>query len=196
MDSELDVLLKKLEQRGMENDSAETVRKKKYLNITRDTGEFLAVMVKATGSKRILEIGTSNGYSTLWLASSVPAGGHVVTLEIIDEKVAEAKENFAVAGLGDKIDIQNIKADRFFETPMEPFDLIFLDAERHEYMGFAARLYDALKPGGVMICDNAISHAAELDEFMKYTNSRSDLVTCLLPVGKGELVACKEAAPV
>jgi predicted O-methyltransferase YrrM len=71
---DLDYFLKELEQRGIHNDEIQADRALKYLNITRDTGEFLRVLVRATRASKILEIGTSNGYSTLWLASSIPPG--------------------------------------------------------------------------------------------------------------------------
>lgn len=87
----LNTLLTGLEQRGKDNDARVSERRRKYLNITRDTGEFLAVLVKAIRAGRVLEIGTSNGYSTLWLASSLNNGGRVVTVEFDNDKIGEAK---------------------------------------------------------------------------------------------------------
>ncbi|HGE6115915.1 TPA: O-methyltransferase, partial [Vibrio cholerae] len=83
-----------LEQFGIQNDLAQSDKSKKYLNITRDTGEFLSVLVKATGANRILEIGTSNGYSTIWLASALPDDGKVYTIEANPQKIEEASLNF------------------------------------------------------------------------------------------------------
>lgn len=78
---EFSAIMDELEQLGLENDQAQSDKSKKYLNITRDTGELLAVLIKATGAAKVLEIGTSNGYSTLWLASALPENGHIYTIE-------------------------------------------------------------------------------------------------------------------
>ena len=100
MTNSLDRLLDELEQFGQANDGSTTERPRRMLNITRDTGEFLAVLVRATVARRVLEIGTSNGYSTLWLASAARAiGGAVVTIELSEYKAALAAANFARSGL-------------------------------------------------------------------------------------------------
>ena len=105
MSRDLTALLNELAAFGRRNDAASTDRAKKMLNITPNTGEFLELMVKATRARRILEIGTSNGYSTIWLAKAARAtGGRVTTLEKAAHKVAMATENFRRAGgtaLGD-----------------------------------------------------------------------------------------------
>src|SRR6476661_228898 len=94
----LDCVLVELEQFGKANDASAAERTRRMLNITRDTGEFLTVLVRATLARRVLEIGTSNGYSTLWLASAARAiGGSVVTIELSEYKIALAAANFARA---------------------------------------------------------------------------------------------------
>src|SRR6476619_3933265 len=106
MNNQLQELLAELEQFGNGNDSATTERSRKMLNITRDTGEFLAVLVRATVARRVLEIGTSNGYSPLWLASAAQEiGGSVTTVELAEYKIALAAANFARAGLARYISI-------------------------------------------------------------------------------------------
>ena len=91
----LSALLKELEQFGLENDAKANDRSQKMLNITPDTGEFLLLLIRALKAKRVLEIGTSNGYSTLWLAQAVqPHGGQVTTLELEPHKADMARTNF------------------------------------------------------------------------------------------------------
>ncbi|MBI1995983.1 MAG: class I SAM-dependent methyltransferase, partial [Deltaproteobacteria bacterium] len=100
----LENLLAELEQFGKDNDGSTVERPRKMLNITRDTGEFLAVLVRATLARRVLEIGTSNGYSTLWLASAARAiGGSVTTVEKSQYKIGLATTNFARSGLASYI---------------------------------------------------------------------------------------------
>ncbi|MDH4261216.1 MAG: class I SAM-dependent methyltransferase, partial [Gammaproteobacteria bacterium] len=106
MDESLTRLLAELEEFGQSNDSGNAERAKRMLNITRDTGEFLAVLVKATHAQRVLEIGTSNGYSTLWLASAARAiGGSVTTVELSDFKVSLATANFARSSVSSAINL-------------------------------------------------------------------------------------------
>ena len=97
-------------------------RPRRMNNITRDTGEFLAVLVRATFARRILEIGTSNGYSTLWLASAARAiGGMVTTVELSDYKLSLARPNFARSGLESSINSLQDDAGRLLErTPTPP----------------------------------------------------------------------------
>ena len=187
----LNTLLTELEQRGEDNDARVSERRRKYLNITRDTGEFLAVLVKAIRAERILEIGTSNGYSTLWLASSLNNGGRVVTVEFDNDKIGEAKANFQRAGLVDRI--EQIKGDAvtYLRGNTATFDLVFLDADRSQYLDVADRITEALKPGGVLVCDNALSHATEMADFIAHLQEHPRFTTCLVPVGKGEFVAYK-----
>ena len=138
MTGELGPLLAELEALGNANDATETARPRRLLNITRDTGELLAVLVRATAAKRVLEIGTSNGYSTLWLAAAARAtGGTVTTVERADYKVDLARANFARSGLERVITLVHDDAGRVLQrSAAASFDLVFLDSERPEYPGW------------------------------------------------------------
>jgi predicted O-methyltransferase YrrM len=186
-------LLSELEAHGLRNDADQSDKLKKYLNITRDTGEFLSVLVKAIKARTILEIGTSNGYSTLWLASSLPASGQVYTIEHIEAKAAEAKINFERAGLLPKI--TQLVGDVRSELSKAPqnVDMIFLDADRSLYLSLAAKLFGLLKTGGLLVCDNAVSHDSELTDFVDWVRSHNHLSVSLVPVGKGELMVYKDS---
>src|SRR5262245_10777059 len=97
----LNRVLVELEEFGKANDASIAERPRRMRNITRDTGEFLSVLVRATLARRVLEIGTSNGYSTLWLASAARSiGGSVITVELDEYKIGLASANFARVGLG------------------------------------------------------------------------------------------------
>ena len=187
----LQELLSELEAHGLRNDADQSDKLKKYLNITRDTGEFLSVLVKVIKARTILEIGTSNGYSTLWLASSLPASGQVHTIEHIEAKAAEAKRNFERVGLLPKI--TQLVGDVRSELAKAPqnVDMIFLDADRSLYLSLAVNLFGLLKTGGLLVCDNAVSHESELTEFVDWVRSNKHLSVSLVPVGKGELLVYK-----
>ena len=199
MTGALDALLSELERFGQENDGAIAERPRRMLNITRDTGEFLAVLVRATAARRVLEIGTSNGYSTLWLASAARAtGGSVTTVELSDYKVGLARRNFARSGLADLIALVQDPAARVLERAADAsFDLIFLDAERTEYPDQWPELKRVLRPGGLLVVDNAISPAeaaAQMAPFVALVEADADFATSVVPVGNGEFLAVRAIA--
>jgi predicted O-methyltransferase YrrM len=196
VDDSLKAITAELERFGEANDAATNERSRRMLNITRDTGEFLAVLVRATAARRVLEIGTSNGYSTLWLADAARAiGAAVTTVEFSEAKVALAAANFARAGLAPVITLIHDDAGGVLQRcGASAYDLIFLDSERTEYPGWWPELRRALRPGGLLIVDNAISHVAEMAPFVARVTADPEFASCLVPVGKGEFLAVKAAA--
>ena len=195
MTESLQVLLAELERFGEANDNATAERPRRMLNITRDTGEFLSVLVQATSARRVLEIGTSNGYSTLWLASAARVtGGAVTTVEIADYKVGLARQNFSRSGLASSIALVQDDAGRVLErASAAAFDLVFLDAERPEYPGWWLHLKRVLRPGGLLVVDNATSHPEQMAPFVALAKADTDFTTSLVPVGNGEFLAVKAA---
>ena len=193
MDNSLAVLKADLERFGATNDAGTRDVPRRMLNITRDTGELLGVLVRATVARRVLEIGTSNGYSTLWLAEAVKAlGGSVTTVELADHKIALAAANFASAGLTPFITQFHEDAGRLLKrTADSTYDLIFLDSERAEYPGWWPHVRRALRPGGLLVVDNATSHTHELGPLIAVVKADSSFSTCLVPIGKGEFVAVR-----
>jgi predicted O-methyltransferase YrrM len=192
----LEVLKAELERYGAENDAANAERSRRMLNITRDTGEFLSVLARATAARSILEIGTSNGYSTLWLAEAArDMGGRVTTVELSDSKVALASANFARAGLASVIELVHGDATSVLtRSAADAFDFVFLDSERSEYPGWWVHLRRVLRPGGLLVVDNATSHREEMAPFVALLEADRSFATSLVPVGKGELLAVKAAA--
>ena len=184
----LERLKQALEQFGEQHDLAQTDRADKMLNITRDTGELLAVLVQTRGAQAVLEIGTSNGYSTLWLAEAVARlDGHVTTIERDEAKRALAQANFEQAGLAGRITQLAEEAGALLPTlPSAGFPLIFLDSDRRQYRAWWPQLQRLLPPRGLLVVDNAISHREELAEWMAEVAQDPRFVTSLVPVGKGE----------
>jgi predicted O-methyltransferase YrrM len=189
----LEALLAELEQFGKSNDGSTSERPRRMLNITRDTGELLAVLVRATMARRVLEIGTSNGYSTLWLASAARAiGGSVTTVELAEYKIELATANFARSGLARHITLLHEDAGRVLQRSGDgAFDLVFLDSERPEYPGWWPDLRRVLRPGGLLVVDNATSHRSEMAPFVALVSADAAFVTSLVPVGNGEFLAVK-----
>ena len=196
MGESLEALKAELERFGEDNDAATKERPRRMLNITRDTGEFLAVLVRATAARRVLEIGTSNGYSTLWLADAARRlDGSVTTVELAEGKIALASANFARSGLSPSIELVHDDAGRLLRRAApSAYDLIFLDSERPEYPGWWPHLRRVLRPGGLIIVDNATSHVEEMAPFVALVTADPGFATCLVPVGKGEFLAVKTAS--
>ena len=189
----LENLLCELEQFGRDNDTSTAERPRKMLNITRDTGEFLALLVRGTLARRVLEIGTSNGYSTLWLASAArDIAGSVTTVDKSQYKIDLATKNFARSGLTSSISQVHDDAGHLLEgSPDGAFDLIFLDSERSEYCDWWPNLRRVLRPGGLLVVDNATSHPAEVASFIAVVKADPEFVTSLVPVGNGEFLAVR-----
>jgi predicted O-methyltransferase YrrM len=193
MVDQLEALKRELERFGQANDRAHRDLSRRMLNITRDTGEFLSVLVRATGARRILEIGTSNGYSTLWLAEAARAvGGHVTTVEISDYKTELAAATFARSGLAPVIDLVHEDAARVLEgQPPASFDFVFLDSERSQYPAWWPRLREILRPGALLVADNASTHPMELAPFVALVQADPAFTTSTVAVGNGEFLAVK-----
>lgn len=192
MNAQLTALLDELATFGDTHDSDAANHNTRMLNITPDTGEFLAVLVKATGARCILEIGTSNGYSTLWLADAAGAAGTVTTIERSPAKIALARDNFARAGLAARIDQREGDAGAILrELDDGGYDLLFLDSLRSAYLAWWPELQRVLRPGGLLVVDNATSHPQEMADFTAAVRADSGFTTSLVPVGKGEFLAVK-----
>lgn len=193
MDNSVDQLKQELEAFGQANDRTVTERSGRMLNITRDTGEFLSVLIRAMNAQHILEIGTSNGYSTLWLAEAVEAtGGSVTTVEYLESKWRLAADNFAKSGLAQRIEGLHADAAEILQrTPDASVDVLFLDSDRTEYVAWFPDIKRVLRVGGLLVVDNAISHEQEMAPFVDLLRTDADFTTSLVPVGKGEFLAVK-----
>jgi predicted O-methyltransferase YrrM len=144
----------------------------------------------------VLEIGTSNGYSTLWLVDAARGiGGSVTTVEHAEYKIGLASANFARAGLAQFISLVHDDAGRFLKrSDASAYDFIFLDSEREEYSGWCPLLRRVLRPGGLLIVDNATSHVEQLAPFIALVTADSEFATCQVPVGNGEFLAVKASS--
>jgi predicted O-methyltransferase YrrM len=176
---------------GREYDARQADRLSRFRNLEPPTAELLGVLVRATAARRVLEIGTSNGHSTLWLADAAQAtGGHVETLDLDPRRTALAQANLERAGLGDVVDCRTVgAAQALAEYPDGAWELVFLDAERPEYPAYWPDLRRTLAPGATLAIDNAISHASELTEFNRLLERDPRLSSALLPIGAGLILA-------
>ena len=176
---------------GRDYDATQPNRLDRLRNVETETAALLSVLVRAARARRILEVGTSNGHSTLWLADAAEAvGGHVETLDIDPRRTELAQANLERAGLSALVHCRTIgAAQALAEYPDDAWDFVFLDAERPEYPGYWPNLRRALAPGAMVAIDNAISHESELRSFTRLLGDDEQLTTALVPIGAGLAVA-------
>lgn len=130
------------------------------IDVTRLQGKFLALLVQISGARRVLEIGTLGGYSTIWLARALPEGGRIVSLEIDPRHAEVAKRNLGCADLLDRVDLRVGRATDSLEAMAaggaSPFDLIFIDAEKSGYPLYLEWALKLSRPGTVVVADNVV----------------------------------------
>ncbi len=135
--------------------------------VTGNQGKLLQLIARIHGTRRILELGTLGGYSTIWMARALPADGKLVTLELNPDYAAVASASIARAGLAEKVEVRvgpaldSLHALR--EEGTEPFDLVFIDADKQSTPAYFEQALELCRPGGLIIVDNVILDGALID---------------------------------
>lgn len=194
MTPELRSFIDDLYAKGREFDQAEPDWSRRWRNIDPPVGEFLWILIKAIKAKEVLELGTSNGYSTIWLADAVRDNqGKLVSVDFDKELINLAQSNLDAAGISDVVELRCCEAGSLLsDLPDMSIDALFLDAERSDYAGWWPHPERVLRRGGVLIADNMTSHPEELATLYEQIQSSGVFSTAVVPVGKGELVAVRD----
>ena len=194
MDQRAQAVLHRLEEEDRRDRVDGTSRSLRLRAVTPEVGRFLHVLVKLAGALRILEVGTSCGCSTIWLATAArETGGGVTTLELDPAKIERARLNFAAAGVDDIVTVVEGDAHKTLRTLRGPFDFAFLDAEKEIYRDLLEPLIALLRPGGALVADNVLSHAEDLATFREAAESHPKLECVLVPIPRGELMCRKRS---
>jgi predicted O-methyltransferase YrrM len=163
--------------------------------VPREAGRFLHVTALMLGSISICEVGTSIGYSTLWLASAAAkTGGHVHTLEYEKSRQDVAKSNISNAGLDNRVTFYlgaAINQLKQFQSNGQTFDLAFIDAAKKEYIDYIKLLEPMLPAGACLIADNTRSHQEQMLDFLAYMETSSLFDIAELETPNGQLLARK-----
>jgi caffeoyl-CoA O-methyltransferase len=162
-------------------------------------GRFLEFLVRLTGAKRVLELGTFTGYSSLSMARGLPDGGHVITCDVNPETTAIAQRYAEEAGLADRIEYRLGPGIETIAQIEGPFDLVFIDAEKSGYMDYYEAVLPQLADGGLIIADNALRDGQVLAEdtaevmhaFNEHVRNDSRVQCVLLTVRDGMLLIMK-----
>lgn len=180
------------------------------MQIAPEQGQFMALLVEMLGARRVLEIGTFTGYSSLSMALALPPGGRIVACDISEEYTAMARRYWARAGVQDRIELRLGPAVETLDALLRAgnagsFDFIFIDADKTNYGVYYERGLELLRPGGVMAVDNMLWGGAVIDPAkndadtiaIRALNERAradERVTIsLVPIGDGLLLARKRS---
>jgi caffeoyl-CoA O-methyltransferase len=156
-----------------------------------ETGKFLALLAASAPQGAYLEIGTSGGYSTLWLALACrEVGRKLVTFEVLEEKVKLAKETFKAAGVEDVVELVAGDAREFLKN-YKNVSFCFLDAEKEYYLDCYEKLIPNMVHGGLLVADNLISHQEQLRDMIDRTLNDDRVDSLVVPIERGELVCRK-----
>ena len=186
------LVMERLQERDARDRADGTPQSQRLRAITPDVGQFLLTLALAVGARRIVEVGTSSGYSTLWLALAARrTGGRVTTFEIDPDKVALAARTFAEAGVADVVELRAEDAAVGLRAFARDADLVFIDAEKRDYETYLDLAVAALRPGGLLIADNLTSHASDLVGFRVRALAHERLSSVVVPIGNGELVGVR-----
>lgn len=180
-----------LEERDVHDRADGTPNLKRLRQIPPETGMLLALLAAAAPRGAVLEVGTSGGYSALWLSLACKQrGDKLITYELLPEKAELARDTFAKAKVEDYVEFVHGDA-RSHLKDHETIAFCFLDCEKEMYPEVYAEAIPRLVPGGMLVADNLISHKTDLAAFLQHARQDDRVDAGLLPVGKGLLVCTK-----
>jgi predicted O-methyltransferase YrrM len=175
--------------------------------ITKDIAGLLAVLIKSTGVKSILEIGTAIGYSAIHMGLCAGEGFSIKTIERNEESALKAADFVKRAGLENNISIITGNAEEILKDVSGSFDMIFVDAAKGQYMDFMKDSIGKLRIGGLFVCDNVlfrgmvaersllirrkITIVKRLKKFLSFISSCESMQTTIIPMGDGMSISCK-----
>jgi predicted O-methyltransferase YrrM len=189
----LRLLLADLYADGVAHDAAQPDRLLKRRNLEPDTAALLAMVLRIANAQRVIEVGTSNGYSTIWLADAArDVGGRVVSVDT--EEWPNVRANLDRAGVAATVELHIADGGAYLAgLPDASVDLLFLDAERVEYPGWWPDPVRVLRPGGVLAVDNVLSHPDEVADFLNLVAADPRHTAITVAVGKGLALAWRSA---
>lgn len=170
--------------------------------IRKETAAFLKTMIASTRPMRILEVGTAVGYSALLMAQVMPEGAHITTIEKYELRIPLARAHFKEAGMEGRITLIEGDAGEVLDGLVGPFDFIFMDAAKGQYIHWLPRILELLEPGGVLFSDNVLQDGnivesrfaverrdrtihSRMREYLYTLKHMEELETSIIPIGDG-----------
>ena len=193
MDQTISNFLKHLEQSGKSHDESESQHSQRYLNLEPVTAEVLTLLLKIARVRHLLEIGTANGYSTIWIASALaPYGGRITSIEKNPGKHHLAQENLGRTELLPFVDLLLGDATEIVASLPGPFDCVFFDADRISAPQQLDLLLPKLSSPALLLADNALSHPEEIAAYLARIEQLDQTSHGIWKIGKGLSVAYRE----
>lgn len=192
MNDQLRQMLDRMFREGQEFDSLQETRETKRRNLQPEAAKLISHLIRLKQAQKVVELGTSNGYSTVWFADAVAdTGGRLTTVDLANQDDAIA--NVTWAGLNEQVDFINGDAgEALAGMPDASVDVLFMDSERPEYAGWWPNPSRVIAPGGVMVIDNIHSPAPdELIEYLALVEEDESLDLVIVPIGSGLGIALK-----
>ncbi len=196
MNSRISRVISRLD-RQSENERSGRVkvaRGERMLAITADTGVFFSVLLKAIKARRVLEVGTSAGFSTLWLADAIGKKGRIVTIEMDGQKVAKAKKNFRDAGVDKLIAVRHGVALDVLPMLKGKFDFVLLDADKENIIKYFDLVLPLVRAGGIIAADNMLfppPYRPAMIKYARHVQRDPRVQTVTVPIGMGEEITIK-----
>jgi predicted O-methyltransferase YrrM len=161
-------------------DAMDKNERRHMMNVPKEDGRLLRLLTEATDAQHVVEIGTSNGYSAIWIGLALRStGGKLTTFEIDERRAGLARNNFKRAGLEELITLVFGDAHEKIAGIKEPIDILFLDAEKEGYLDYMEKLLPLVRPGGLVLAHN-MHPSAPYPKFLKAYTSNPDLETIFL----------------
>jgi predicted O-methyltransferase YrrM len=190
MNANVRALLRRLEEQGLHHDASEPEHARRFLNLEPATAEVVAILLQIAGSRRVLEIGTSNGYSTIWLAATLSSqGGRITSIDRDVKKHALARENLAKVDLLRYVDLHVGDATEIAAGLTGAFDCLFFDGDRISAPKQLEILLPRLSRPALLMADNALSHPDQIAAYLSRVEQIKGVSHTVIPVGKGLSVA-------
>lgn len=174
---------------------------KEFWNLDRNCANFLNILIKIKGARRVLEIGTSNGYSGIWILQALKeTKGKLTTIEFWEKRQSVARKNFALCvpdvevepKIGSAVVVLEDLLEEIEQNKREKFDFIFIDANKKEYIKYFELVDKMLEDKGVIVADNILSHFEKVEDYVKTLQQRSDYQSQILDMGAGMMYSIKK----
>jgi predicted O-methyltransferase YrrM len=151
------------------------------LSVPPEDGRLLRLLTEATDAKHVVEIGTSNGYASIWFCLALQAtGGKLTTYEIDPRRVSLARENFKRAGVNNIVTLLEGDAHKAVTKLKKPIDILFIDADKDGYLDYFRKLLPLVRPGGLVLAHNTTDVASQMQDYLKAITTNPDLETIFL----------------
>lgn len=168
---------------------------KQYTNIAPENGQFLSILIRSIQARNVLEVGTSNGYSTIWLAAALQeTGGRLITLEFDPKRAEEAQMHLQEVGLDGIVEVRIGNALDEISKCDTTFDLVFLDAEKNEYRRYLELAFSKIRLGGLIVADDTVTMRDEMPDYIEFVFNTPFLHSVDIPLDDGIILSYKTEA--